>query len=128
MGDKVKNELRNETSDPVVLARKRKSVGNPELSTKVPTSRRGIINWDPPAVNGEDEATNRAHVSWMKKEYKRKTPNMNLVKQKMMLTFSFRRKLVNVGKMSLKEIDLTYPFLFENEQACVFFSTDSNGP
>ncbi|CAB4028765.1 sterile alpha motif domain-containing 3-like isoform X1, partial [Paramuricea clavata] len=116
LGDKVKNELRNETSDPVVLARKRKSVGDPELSTKVPTSRRGIINWDPPAVNGEDEATNRAHVSWMQKEYKRKTPNMNLVKQKMMLTFSFRRKLVNVGKMSLKEIDLTYPFLFEHEQ------------
>ncbi|XP_028414671.1 uncharacterized protein LOC114537777 [Dendronephthya gigantea] len=117
LGDKVKNELRHERSDPVVLARKRKSIEGSDLTAKVPgSSRRGIINWEPPAVDGEDLHSNKAHVQWMQKEYRKKHPNMEVVKQKMQLTFSFRRKYINAGKCSLNEIDAKYPFLFEHDQ------------
>ena len=90
----MKNSLRDERSDPVVLARKRKPVkgSSAELCPKVPTSRKGIINWDPKNVDGEDEHSCKAHQSWMQREYKKRAPNMSIVAQKMKLTVSFRRK------------------------------------
>jgi hypothetical protein len=121
LGDKIKNELRNEKRDPVVLARKRKYHGGDEASNKAQTtSHRGVINWEPPAIDGEDDHSNKAHLLWMQKEYRKKSPNMDIVRQKMHLTFSFRRKLVNSGH-SLKDIDGKYPFLFESEQVCIFY-------
>lgn len=41
---------------------------------------------------------------------------MSIVAQKMKLTFSFRRKMVNEGRHSLKDIQMKYPFLFECDQ------------
>ena len=66
-----KNELRNEKSEPVVLARKRKNIDGSKSSAKLrAVVRRGIVNWAPPATEGEDEASCKAHVTWMKKATK----------------------------------------------------------
>ena len=92
-----------------MVTRKRKPIEGPEVSAKIPACRRGVINWDPPAIDGEDETTNKAHITWMQKEARKKQP-------KMKLTFSFRRKLINEGKTSLKEIKLKYPFLLECDE------------
>ncbi|CAB4011853.1 Hypothetical predicted protein, partial [Paramuricea clavata] len=93
LGDKIKNELRNEKSDPVVLARKRKNADGHKNSTKVRTVvRRGIVNWAPPTIDGEDEASCRAHIVWMQKERKKRQHNQDL------------------------DIREKYPFFFEKNQ------------
>lgn len=112
----MKNELRNEQSDPVVLSRKRKVAGSGENAAKLPTTRRGIINWQPPVTDGEDEHSCKSHVAWMQKEFKKRQPNMGVVAEKMKRTFSFRRKLINEGKHPLNAINAKYPFLFEFDQ------------
>ena len=46
--------------DPVVLARKRKNVDGSKSSAKLrAVVRHGIVNWAPPATEGEDEASCR---------------------------------------------------------------------
>lgn len=70
LGDKIKNELRNEKTDPVVLARKRKNADGQKNTAKRKAVQRGIVNWAPPAIASEDDAPCRAHVAWMQKEKK----------------------------------------------------------
>ena len=73
----MSHELRNEKSDPLVLARKRKNVhGHRNLTKLRAIVRRGIVNWALPAVDGEDEASCKAHIAWMQKE-KRKDSTTN---------------------------------------------------
>ena len=105
----------------MVLSRKRKPVDSNSAdgnSPKIPASRREIINWEPYDVDGEDEHSCRSHQMWMQKEFKKRSPNMGVISQKMKLTFSFRRKMVNEGKHSLKDIEGKYPFLFHCDQVC----------
>ncbi|XP_046842756.1 uncharacterized protein LOC124436825 isoform X2 [Xenia sp. Carnegie-2017] len=114
LGEKVNNELRSERADPVVLSRKRKNVdGSPAATIFRAAVRRGIVNWAPPPIDGEDNVCSQAHVSWMKKELKRKQPNLTLVNKKMELTYSFRRRMINEEKHLLKDIMEQYPFLFK---------------
>ena len=95
----------------MVLSRKRKPVGELSAhSSKVPANRRGMINWEAKNVDGEDEHSSKPHQSWMQKEYRSEYPTK--------LTFSFRRKMINEGKHSLKDIYGEYPFLFECDQVC----------
>ena len=62
-------------TDPVVLARKRKSVSL-DCSTKSPKVKgvvqRGIVNWAPPAIDGEDETSCKAHTMCGCRRRKRK--------------------------------------------------------
>ena len=56
-----------------MLARKRKNVDGSKSSAKLrAVVRRGIVNWAPPATEGEDEASCKAHVTWMKKGVQKK--------------------------------------------------------
>jgi hypothetical protein len=104
------------------LARKRKNVDGHRNSTKLRgILRRGIVNWAPPAVDGEDEASCRAHVAWMQKEKKKRQYNKVLVGKKMELTYSFRRQMINEQKHLLKDIQEKYPFLFERNQVNIFY-------
>ena len=116
----MKNEVRNEKSDPVVLARKRKNTSGVSSSPKVrAVIRPGIVNWAPPTVDGEDDQSSKAHIAWMQKERKKKNCNVDLVEKKMELTFSYRRKMINEEHHSLKSIKQMYPFLFKREQICI---------
>lgn len=115
LGDKVKNELRNEKDDPIVLARKRKSnAGTPPICK----AKRGIVNWEPPQVEGEDEMSSKLHMEWMQKEYKKRDPNMTLVYDKMTRTYASRRRYINESSPTLQEINDKYPFLFDPQQVC----------
>lgn len=119
--DKVKNEVRNEKYDPLVLSRKRKNANGSDRSPKVSASLlRGIVNWEPPAIDGEDEHSSRAHIAWMKKEKKKKNFSNALVSKKMELTFAYRRKMINKGDLSLRSIKEEFPFLFELDQVRFF--------
>lgn len=64
----MKNEIRNEKTDRIVLARKRKNVQESPQPPKHQSVRRGIVNWKPPAIDGEDEQSSKAHTSWLQKE------------------------------------------------------------
>lgn len=92
------------------MARKRK--GNITLP---PTSKvkRGIINWEPPEVEGEDKISIKMHIEWMQKEYKKRDPNMHLVYDKMARTYFSRRKDINNNSLTLQQIKEKYPFLFD---------------
>ena len=104
----------------MVLARKRKNTSGVSSCPKArAVVRRGIVNWEPPAVDGEDDQSSKAHIAWMQKERKKKTCNVALVESKMDLTFSYRRKMINEGHHSLKKIKEKYSFLFEREQVCI---------
>ena len=120
LGDKIKNELRNERTDPVVLARKRKNADGQKNTAKRKAVRRGIVNWAPPAIAGEDDASCRSHVAWMQKEKKKRQHNQDLVSKKMELTFSFRRQMINGQKHLLKDIRIQYPFLFEKNHVSIY--------
>ena len=106
IGDKVKNELRNEKSDPIVLSRKRKCATPP---TK---AKRGIVSWEPHPTEGEDEVSSKLHTEWMQKEFKKREPNMTLVSQKLTRTYSFRRRYVNEGSHTLEDMKDKYSFIF----------------
>ena len=69
-------------------------------------------------MDGEDEHSCKAHQKWKQKEHKKRVPNMNIVAQKMKLAFSFKRKMINERKHSVRNIDGKYPFLFECDQIC----------
>ena len=76
--------------------------------------QRGVINWDLPAVDAEDEQSCKAHISWIEKEKKKRQCNTDLAKGKMDLTLSFRRKLINNGLNSLKDMkEKTHSFLIK---------------
>ena len=81
--------------------------------------RRGIINWEPPHIDGEDELSSNLHMEWMQK-YKKRDPNMNLVYDKMARTYASRRRYINESSPTIEEIKKTYPFLFDPQQVCVF--------
>lgn len=108
--------MRHENTNPVVLARKRKSNDESTRSPKVPALQRGIVSWEPPAVDGEDEQSCQAHVAWMQKEWKKKQHNIALVNKRMELTYSFRRQMLNSGKHLLKDVKAKYPFIFVRDQ------------
>ena len=115
----MKNEIRNEKTDPIVLARKRKNVQRSPQPPKHQDVPRGIVNWEPPAIDIEDEQSSKAHTSWMQKEKNKKQWNISLNEKKMELTYSFRRML-NEGKLPLKRLNEFYPFLFEKNHVCKY--------
>ena len=93
LGDKVKNEMRNEKSDPIVLAWKRKNIdGSVMRSPKVQVVQRGIVNWEPPAIDGEDERSCKAHIAWMQKEKKKRHYNTALAERWSILGSIFLKK------------------------------------
>ena len=64
--EKCKNE-RKHAQDPLVMQRKRKLVDHGSNIKVVKKSlRRGAINWEPPYPEGEDEASMKAHLAFMK--------------------------------------------------------------
>jgi hypothetical protein len=73
--------------------------------------RRGAINWEPPFPEGEDEISMNLHQDFIKDQWKRKTPDMSKIKQRMVVTFPHRRKLIN-NKQPLSIIKEEYPALF----------------
>ena len=93
------------------LQEKRKNVDGCNNSAKLrAVVRRGIVNWAPHATDGEDETSCKVHISWMKKEYKKRQPNQSIVDKKMELTYSFRRKMINEKNHLLVDIKEIYPF------------------
>ena len=79
LGDKIKNELRNEKTDLLARARKRKRFDGLTRSPKLrAVVQRGIVNWAPPAVDGEHETSCRAHVTWMQKEKRKGSTTKHL--------------------------------------------------
>lgn len=75
-------------------------------------AKRGEVNWSPIIPDGEDDKTLKEHTEVMKKEFKKKnTPNVDLIKQRMEITYAQRRKLIN-SKPLIVEVQENYPALF----------------
>ncbi len=109
--EKFRNE-RKTAQDPEVLEKKRKLDKSEQSSKRVAKSlRRGGINWEPPFPEGEDETSMKHHQDFIKNEWKKRTPDMAKIKQRMVVTFPHRRRLIN-AKEPLPNIKVEYPALF----------------
>ena len=117
--EKFRNERKN-TTDPEVLQKKRKSSEN---STKNVSKslRRGGINWAPAFPEGEDEASMKLHQRSMREEWKKRSPDMEKIKSRMMITFPHRRQMIN-GKTPLLEIMDEYPALFSYDEVNALYN------
>ena len=96
------------------MQRKRKLVDQGSNIKVVKKSlRRGAINWEPAYPEGEDEASMKAHVAFMKLECRKRNPDEEKVSSRMIMTFSHRRRFISEEK-SLLEIK-EYPALFTSK-------------
>lgn len=84
--------------------------------------QRGIVHWQPPPKCGENEQSHKIHKSWLQKESKRPEKDRDAIKERMELTYSFRRVFINEEKRPIKEIMREYPCLFDEEEICNEFA------
>ena len=73
--------------------------------------RRGGINWEPPFPEGEDQHSMKQHREVLKKEWKKRTPDIEKIKDRMVITYPDRRSMIH-SKKTLVEIRTEYPALF----------------
>jgi len=112
--EKFRNERKQLKDDPEVILQKRQ---RPNSEGKgIPSKlRRGAVNWEPPFPEGENDASMKRHKEMLFNEWKRRTPNQEKIKHGMMLTFPYRRRLINKGA-DLNEVKAEYPALFDYSQ------------
>ena len=70
----------------------------------------------PIVVDGEDEASYERHVKLLSLEYKKAKPNKHSVTELMKRTFSFRRRRILAGDLSMEMLLKRYPPLKEYSQ------------
>ena len=63
-----------------------------------------------PAVIGEDASSIERHVHVLQMQYEKMNPDTSVVKDRMHLTFSWRRKEIADG-MTVEDVLKKYPFL-----------------
>ena len=96
--EKFRNE-RKHAQDPLIMQRKRKLVDQGSNIKVVRKSlRRGAINWEPAYPDGEDEASMKAHVAFMKLECRKRNPDEEKICSRMIMTFPHRRRFINEKK------------------------------
>ena len=77
------------------------------------------MHWEPPPIQGENEDSNQVNIRALKQGFKKKNLDQELVKEKMDLTFSFKRKYLNMGRHPISEIKQEYPFLFDEVEVSI---------
>ena len=90
------------------------------MKTVSKSLRRGGVNWESSFPEGEDERSMQSHKAAIKDELKKKSPDKEKVKARMMLTFADRRRLIN-NKTPLLGIMNEYPALFCYDEVQYFF-------
>jgi hypothetical protein len=99
-----------------VHQKKRKSVDSTNSGKTVSKAlRRGGINWEPAFPEGEDEHSIKQHQSVMQTEWKKRSPDVSKIENRMLVTFPHRRRLIN-DKTPLVQIKEEYPALFSFKQ------------
>ncbi|PIK41628.1 Uncharacterized protein BSL78_21517 [Apostichopus japonicus] len=113
--DKMKNVRRlgraKDASSPSSSGARKRSIAQSSLATQNQKAKRGEVNWSPIIPDGEDDKTLKEHTEVMKKEFKKNTPNVDLIKERMEITYAQRRKLIN-SKPLIIEVQENYPALF----------------
>ena len=88
-----------------------------KIGTKVKKElHRGIVHWQPPPKSGENEQSHHVHKAWLQKESKKEEKNKDAIKERMELTYAFRRIYINTDKRPIKDIMGEYPCLFEEDE------------
>jgi hypothetical protein len=59
--------------------------------------RRGGINWEPAFPEGDD-ASMKLHQRSLKEEWKKRSPDIEIIKSRMMIIFPHRRQIINGKK------------------------------
>ena len=98
-------------TDPEVTLNKKRKSEKKDVKTVVKSLRRGGINWEPTFPEGEDEHSMQQHRDMLKSEWKKRSPDMAKIKQRMELTYPDRRRMIHAQR-PLAEIRSEYPALF----------------
>lgn len=128
-GDSIKYKLGNYRSKlrdagctEVVVNRKRREGDDGESSRfTLKKPRRGEVNFMPQNPEKYDDHALEEERCIMVDEMKKRGKDMPLIKQKMDLTFSLRRKEIVEVQPLVMEVQLRWPALFLEEQICAEF-------
>ena len=90
------------------------------MKTVSKSLRCGGVNWRPPFPESEDERSIEMHKATIKEELKKKSPDKDKIKARMMLTFPDRRRLTN-KKTPLVDIMNEHPGPFYNDHVQQLF-------
>ena len=61
---------------------------NEQATTSVKSLRIAGVNWEPPSPEGEDKHSMKQHRNALKREWKKKSPGSDKIKQRMDITYS----------------------------------------
>ncbi|XP_033097595.1 uncharacterized protein LOC117101677 [Anneissia japonica] len=109
--DKMKNIRRNKRNNSTTTGCRRKRFSPPALATMNKKAKRGEVNWSPDIPDEEDDESLNEHLEKMSKEFKKATPNIDVIRQRMKITYAQRRKFINTNPL-IFDIKEKYPALF----------------
>ncbi|KAL0984159.1 hypothetical protein UPYG_G00137860 [Umbra pygmaea] len=104
---------------------KRRDEDGEGLRHSVKKSKRAEVNFLPGHPEGQNDDTLEAERLAMVDEMKKKKRNNTLVKDKMNLTFSLRRKVVEVQPL-VSDVQERWPVLFMEDEICLEFYRITN--
>ncbi|KAJ7355048.1 Sterile alpha motif [Desmophyllum pertusum] len=117
------NKFKNELYHLTPKEKKTAEAGTQKTKSKVKRElQRGIVHWQPPPRCGENEHSHQINKTWLQKESKRPEKDRNGIKERMELTYAFRRVFLNEEKRPIKNIMREYPCLFDEEEICNEFA------
>ena len=93
---------------------KKRKCDNKEETTEE-RNRRDGIEYEPLFLEGEDEESMKKHKRFIKAEWKKRTPDMKKINERMELTYPDRRRPIN-AKIPIAKIKEEYPPLFSYDQ------------
>ena len=82
--EKFRNERKN-TTNPEVLQKRGKASENCSTKNVSKSLRRGGINWEPAFPEAEDDVSMKLHQRSLKEEWKKRSPDIEIIKSSMMI-------------------------------------------
>lgn len=98
------------------MNKKRKGGGEDDSAFTLKKPKRGEVNHVPDCPQYHDDATLEEERVALIEEMMKKKKNMTLIKQKMELTFSLRRREVVECQPVVSEVQERWPALFSSEE------------
>lgn len=111
--DKMKNvrRMKKTKESPSGSATRKRGSPLTAFATVNKKAERGEVNWSPVIPDGNDESSLKVHLDLMNKECKKVNPNMDVIKQRMEVTYAQRRQFINSNPL-LFDLKEKYPAMF----------------
>ena len=92
--EKFRNERKRSNNPEALLRRAKKQKCDNKEETTEERNRRDGIEYEPLFLEGEDEESMKKHKRFIKAEWKKRTPDMKKINERMELTYPNKRKRI----------------------------------